>query len=885
MTEIALTPSQTAGPFLEIGLLDGLISNRLVHESDPRAIRIAGVLLDGAGDPVPDGVVEIWQANAAGRYAHPTDDREEIPLEDGFTGFGRSGTEDDGGFAFVTVKPGRVPWVDGRLQAPHLLVGVFARGLLKRVGDAHVLPGRGDRERRGPRAPRPRAGRAGDPRRAGGGRRASLRRRPPGRGPDDVLRGVTPFSAIFVPDELREAVSDRAWLRGMLDAESALAQACAAIGLLPDEAAARIAEVCRVELYDPEELARDGRAVGNPAEPLVRALRDAAGADAADACPPRGDEPGHRRHGRDARRPPCRRDSCSPSSTGSPTDVRSSRAHHRSTPMAARTLLQQAVPTTFGLKAAGGSSRCSRRGAGSLPSGTSGSPRSWAVPRERSLHSETRALEVARALRRGARPRRAGCFPGTRTVSGSQSSGRHSTPPRARPPRSASTSRCSRRPRSARSREASGGRLFDDAAEAQSRLLHARGRVRRGSRTRTRIRATRRPPRTSTSARSAPGTRSGRRSPARSPSPAERRRPPPTPSPASRWTPSGCGRTSTRAAGSSSPSASRSPSHPASAAARRTRWSRRPRARRRSATRSWPTSGRGSPPTSSTRCSNPTGYLGVGRDARRPCPQRLRATRGVTLDHRLHGPEGAPVLVLSNSLGTTRTCGSASFRCSPSASACSRTTIPATAHHRSRTSRTRSRRSPCDLLGLLDELRLEKVSLCGVSLGGMVGMALALEAPERVERLVLACTSAHLGPRERWDERARVVRDDGVEAIADDGRRTLVHAGAGAGRARRPSPASARCSPRPRRRVMRGAARRVGAWDARERLSEIAAPTLVIAGEDDPATPVEHAELIASRVAGSRLVVLERAAHLANVERADAFTAAVLEHLGQEVPV
>jgi protocatechuate 3,4-dioxygenase alpha subunit len=140
MTEVALTPSQTAGPYLAIGLLGGPISNQLVDESDPRAIRISGVLLDGAGDPVPDGMVEIWQANAVGRYAHPADDREEIPLETGFTGFGRSGTDTDGGCTCVTVKPGRVPWVDGRLQAPHLLVGVFARGLLKRVATRLYFP-------------------------------------------------------------------------------------------------------------------------------------------------------------------------------------------------------------------------------------------------------------------------------------------------------------------------------------------------------------------------------------------------------------------------------------------------------------------------------------------------------------------------------------------------------------------------------------------------------------------------------------------------------------------------------------------------------------------------------------------------------------------------
>ena len=140
MTELGLTPSQTVGPYLAIGLLGGPIMQRLVSESDPRAIRISGVLLDGAGDPVPDGMVEVWQANAVGRYGHPADDREEVPLEDGFTGFGRSGTEDAGRFEFVTVKPGRVPWVDGRLQAPHLLVGIFARGLLKRVATRMYFP-------------------------------------------------------------------------------------------------------------------------------------------------------------------------------------------------------------------------------------------------------------------------------------------------------------------------------------------------------------------------------------------------------------------------------------------------------------------------------------------------------------------------------------------------------------------------------------------------------------------------------------------------------------------------------------------------------------------------------------------------------------------------
>ncbi len=133
MTELGLTPSQTSGPYLRIGLLRDLVTPLVVDAADPRAIRIRGRLTDSAGDGVPDGMVETWQANAAGRYHHPADDRDDLPLEEGFHGFGRSGTEDDGRFEIVTVKPGRVPWPDGGLQAPHIEVVVFARGLLKHV--------------------------------------------------------------------------------------------------------------------------------------------------------------------------------------------------------------------------------------------------------------------------------------------------------------------------------------------------------------------------------------------------------------------------------------------------------------------------------------------------------------------------------------------------------------------------------------------------------------------------------------------------------------------------------------------------------------------------------------------------------------------------------
>jgi protocatechuate 3,4-dioxygenase, alpha subunit len=124
-----LTPSQTTGPYLSIGLLRGLVPTTLVDPGNPNAVRIRGRLLDGVGDVVPDGLIEIWQASPAGVYGARD-----------FTGYGRSGTADDGRFEFVTVKPGPVAWPAGGLQAPHIAVGIFARGLLKRVATRLYFP-------------------------------------------------------------------------------------------------------------------------------------------------------------------------------------------------------------------------------------------------------------------------------------------------------------------------------------------------------------------------------------------------------------------------------------------------------------------------------------------------------------------------------------------------------------------------------------------------------------------------------------------------------------------------------------------------------------------------------------------------------------------------
>ena len=126
------TPSQTVGPYPTIGFeplgVDALAGQAVSGER----ITIQGRLLDGDGNGVSDGVVEVWQANAYGRYASPEDPQNK-PVEPGFRGFGRILTRHDGSFRFATVKPGRVPGPGGALQAPHLVVTVFMRGILKHL--------------------------------------------------------------------------------------------------------------------------------------------------------------------------------------------------------------------------------------------------------------------------------------------------------------------------------------------------------------------------------------------------------------------------------------------------------------------------------------------------------------------------------------------------------------------------------------------------------------------------------------------------------------------------------------------------------------------------------------------------------------------------------
>jgi protocatechuate 3,4-dioxygenase, alpha subunit len=102
-------------------------------EAIGQRIYVTGRVLEDEGRPVANALVEVWQANAAGRYAHAEDRREELPLEEGFSGFGRCATDESGRYRFITIKPGRVPADGGAMQAPHIEVSVFARGLLKRL--------------------------------------------------------------------------------------------------------------------------------------------------------------------------------------------------------------------------------------------------------------------------------------------------------------------------------------------------------------------------------------------------------------------------------------------------------------------------------------------------------------------------------------------------------------------------------------------------------------------------------------------------------------------------------------------------------------------------------------------------------------------------------
>lgn len=180
-----------------------------------------------------------------------------------------------------------------------------------------------------------------------------------------------------------------------------------------------------------------------------------------------------------------------------------------------------------------------------------------------------------------------------------------------------------------------------------------------------------------------------------------------------------------------------------------------------------------------------------------------------------------------------------------------------------------------DLLTLADEHGLERFALCGLSLGGATAMWVAATAPERVERLVLACTSARFGESEPWLERAEVVRKRGLEPIADS---IVARWFTGSAPAELVARFRRMLVDTPAEDYAQGC-EALAAWDFRNGLDDIEAPTLVIAGAEDPATPPAEAEAITERLPNARFVVLPGAAHLANVELPEAFSRAVADHL------
>jgi 3-oxoadipate enol-lactonase / 4-carboxymuconolactone decarboxylase len=250
----------------------------------------------------------------------------------------------------------------------------------------------------------------------------------------------------------------------------------------------------------------------------------------------------------------------------------------------------------------------------------------------------------------------------------------------------------------------------------------------------------------------------------------------------------------------------------------------------------------------------------------------------VELHHRLEGPDGAPVVMLAGSLGTSMQMWddqAAAF---------------AAGHRVLRYDHRGHGGSPVppgpytmdelvdDVLALLDRLGIERVTFCGLSMGGAVGMTLALRAPERIERLVLCCTAMHLGPPEQWLDRAATVRDHGIEALAPTVLERWLTPSA-------PPEMVARLYSLLRSTPAEGYAgccEAIAGYDVRGALGAVRAPTLAIAGAHDPATPPAELEAIVAEIPDARLHVLGGAAHLANVEQASAFNHALASFLEGE---
>jgi 3-oxoadipate enol-lactonase len=261
-----------------------------------------------------------------------------------------------------------------------------------------------------------------------------------------------------------------------------------------------------------------------------------------------------------------------------------------------------------------------------------------------------------------------------------------------------------------------------------------------------------------------------------------------------------------------------------------------------------------------------------------PAPAPVPAQRPLRLESSLQGPPGAPVLVLGNSIGTTRAVWDPQAAALRGHFRLLRFEYPGHGGSAAGPGPYTIGDLAGGVLALLDAHQVGRALYCGISLGGMVGMWLAAHAPERIGALGLCCTSARLGPAAMWADRAALVRSAGMGPVADQA----------AGRwftpaYRRRDPAAVAAIVAEMRRVdpagYAGCCDAIGSMDQRGSLGSITAPTLVIAGAEDPATPPWHGAVIAAGIAGSRLRVIRGGSHLANVSQPGEVTAALLSHL------
>jgi 3-oxoadipate enol-lactonase len=250
---------------------------------------------------------------------------------------------------------------------------------------------------------------------------------------------------------------------------------------------------------------------------------------------------------------------------------------------------------------------------------------------------------------------------------------------------------------------------------------------------------------------------------------------------------------------------------------------------------------------------------------------------GCPIHVEIEGPERAPVLMLSNSLGTTLHMWDGQV-------------APFTQHFRlvryDRRGHGKSglpkgpytmERLGRDVLAMLDRLDIAKTNWCGLSMGGMVGQWLGANAPERIERLVLCNTSSYFQDKAAWNDRLALVREKGIRAFAGPNMERWFTRDF---RERAPG-VVARMAEMFAATPLEGyiaCGEAVRDMDQRELLPKISAPTLVIAGKHDPATPLEAGEYIRSRIPAATLTVLD-AAHISNIEQPAAFTDAVLKFL------